>query len=31
VLGADWFSKAANYPYEGKPWLAVEIGYKFSQ
>lgn len=31
VLGVDWFSKAAHYPYEGKPWLAVEIGYKFAQ
>lgn len=30
VLGVDWFSTAAHYPYEGKPWLAVEIGYKFS-
>lgn len=29
VLGADWFAKSANYPYEGKPWIAVEIGYKF--
>ena len=31
VVGADWFSKAVHYPYEGKPWLAVEIGYKFAQ
>ncbi len=31
VLGVDWFSKASHYPYEGKPWLAVEIGYKFAQ
>lgn len=31
VLGVDWFNKAAHYPYEGKPWLAVEIGYKFAR
>jgi hypothetical protein len=31
VLGVDWFSKASHYPYEGKPWLAVEIGYKFAR
>ena len=31
VLGVDWFAKAAHYPYEGKPWLAVEIGYNFAQ
>ena len=31
VLGVDWFAKATRYPYEGKPWLAVEIGYKFAQ
>ncbi len=30
LLGADWFSRSSHYPYEGKPWLAVEIGYKFS-
>lgn len=31
VFGVDWFAKSAHYPYQGKPWLAVEIGYKFAR
>ncbi len=30
VVGIDWLGKKANYQYEGKPWLAFEIGYNFS-
>lgn len=30
VTGIDWVGRSANYAYEGKPWLAVEIGYNFS-
>lgn len=31
VYGVDWYSNAVHYPYEGKLWLAVEIGYDFSK
>ena len=31
LVGLDWLSKTSNYPYEGKPWIAFEIGYNFSQ
>jgi len=30
VIGIDWVGKTAHYAYEGKPWLAAEIGYNFS-
>jgi hypothetical protein len=29
LLGVDWAGKSAQYKYEGKPWLAFEIGYNF--
>ena len=29
ILGMDWYANDTHYPYEGKPWLAVEIGYNF--
>jgi hypothetical protein len=31
LIGLDWLGKGANYQYEGKPWIAFEIGYNFSQ
>ena len=31
VLGFDHVSKSANYQYNNKPWLAVELGYSFLQ
>jgi hypothetical protein len=31
VIGADRVSKSENYQYNGKPWLAVMIGYDFLQ
>lgn len=31
VLGWDRVGKSAGYQYNGKPWLAVEIGYSFLQ
>jgi len=31
VLGWDRVGKTAGYQYNGKPWLAVEIGYSFLQ
>jgi len=31
VLGVDQVSKSANYQYNGKVWLAVELGYAFLQ
>jgi hypothetical protein len=30
VFGSDWLGHKANYPYEGKGWLAFEVGYNFS-
>jgi hypothetical protein len=31
VIGWDQVGKSAGYQYNGKPWLAVEIGYSFAQ
>lgn len=31
VYGVDWYSQAVKYPYNGKLWLAVEVGYNFGQ
>ena len=31
MLGADFFSKAANVPYAGKAWLGATLGYKLEQ
>lgn len=31
LVGLDWLGKSTNYQYEGKPWIAFEIGYNFSQ
>jgi hypothetical protein len=31
VLGFDQVSPSANYKDNGKPWIAIEIGYAFSQ
>jgi len=31
VAGTDWYAKSLQYPYDGKLWLAVEVGYNFSQ
>lgn len=31
LIGIDWVGRSANYQYEGKPWLAFEIGYNFEQ
>ena len=31
LVGFDWFNVKSSYPYNGKPWLAVEIGYNFGQ
>jgi hypothetical protein len=31
VLGFDRVSKNANYQYNGKPWIALELGYSFLQ
>lgn len=30
IFGRDWLGKGANYRYEGKPWLAFEVGYNFA-
>jgi hypothetical protein len=30
LVGADWLGKKSNYAYEGKPWIAFEIGYNFA-
>jgi len=30
LVGVDWLGKKANYAYEGKPWIAFEIGYNFA-
>lgn len=30
ICGVDWLGKSARYQYEGKPWLAFEVGYNFS-
>lgn len=29
LVGVDWLGHSANYRYEGKPWLAFEVGYNF--
>lgn len=29
LVGDDWIGARQGYRYEGKPWLAVEIGYNF--
>lgn len=29
LTGIDWLGRSANYRYEGKPWLAFEVGYNF--
>ncbi len=31
VAGTDWYSRSLQYLYYGKLWLAVEVGYNFSQ
>ena len=31
LAGLDWLGRSANYQYEGKPWIAFEIGYNFAQ
>jgi hypothetical protein len=31
VIGVDHVNKSANYQYNDKPWLAVELGYAFLQ
>jgi len=31
LIGIDWLGKTAGYQYEGKPWLAFEVGYNFAQ
>jgi hypothetical protein len=31
LLGVDYLGKSADYKYEGKPWLAFEVGYSFGQ
>lgn len=30
LVGVDWLGHNANYRYEGKPWLAFEVGYSFA-
>ena len=30
LVGVDWLGKNAKYAYEGKPWVAFEIGYNFA-
>jgi hypothetical protein len=30
IFGVDWLGKSAKYQYEGKPWLALEVGYNFA-
>lgn len=30
IFGRDWLGHSSNYKYEGKPWLAFEVGYNFS-
>lgn len=29
IAGTDYYAKSTGYPYEGKLWLAMEIGYSF--
>ena len=29
ITGMDWLGHSAQYPYEGKPWLALEVGFNF--
>jgi hypothetical protein len=31
VYGVDWYANKVHYPYNGKLWLAIEVGYNFSQ
>jgi hypothetical protein len=31
ILGVDWLGSSAHYRYEGKPWLAAEVGFSFGQ
>jgi hypothetical protein len=31
IGGTDYYARSVNYPYEGKLWLAFEIGYSFGQ
>jgi hypothetical protein len=30
LVGLDWLGKKSNYAYDGKPWIAFEIGYNFA-
>lgn len=30
IAGCDWLGKGQHYQYEGKPWIAFEVGYNFS-
>jgi len=30
LIGCDWLAKSSNYAYNGKPWIAFEVGYKFT-
>jgi hypothetical protein len=30
IFGRDWLGQGAKYKYEGKPWIAFEVGYNFS-
>lgn len=30
ILGVDWLGKNSKYAYEGKPWIAFEVGYNFA-
>jgi hypothetical protein len=30
LVGIDWLGKKSNYAYDGKPWVAFEIGYNFA-
>jgi hypothetical protein len=30
LVGMDWLGKKSNYAYDGKPWIAFEIGYNFA-
>ena len=31
VVGVDWLGSRASYTYEGKPWLALEVGFALGQ
>jgi hypothetical protein len=30
IAGIDWLGRGSNYRYEGRPWVAFEVGYNFS-